>query len=84
MNDEIGKAHILRRLTNTELGNFGDCEAVGEGGSEMRVHHGPGYRVYFIRNGLTVYVLLCGGDKSSQRKDIKTAKAMAQALKGKT
>ena len=84
LDDEIGKAHILRRLTSAELGNFGDCEPVGDGVSEMRVHHGPGYRVYFVRNGLTVYVLLCGGDKASQRKDIKMAKSMAQELKGRT
>ena len=65
-------------------GYIRDCEPVGEGVSEMRVHHGPGYRVYFVRNGLMVYVLLCGGDKASQRRDIKTAKSMARELKGRT
>ena len=55
--------------------------AVGEGVSEMRIHHGPGFRVYFVRHGAAVYVLLCGGDKSSQRRDIARAKRMARDLK---
>jgi putative addiction module killer protein len=54
---------------------------VGEGVSEMRIHHGPGFRVYFVRHGAAVYVLLCGGDKSSQRRDIAGAKRMARELK---
>ena len=66
--DDKGKARILSRLDNAALGNFGDCKAIGEGVSEMRIHHGPGYRAYFIRDGLTVYVLLCAGDKASQRR----------------
>ena len=56
------------------------CPPVGEGVSEMRVHVGPGYRVYFARQGKVVYVLLCGGDKSSQKHDIKKAKALAKQL----
>jgi putative addiction module killer protein len=80
--DELAKAHVLRRLANAELGNFGDCEAVGGGVSEMRIHHGPGYRVYFTRRGLTVYVLLCGGDKASQKRDIRRAKQLAKDLEG--
>ncbi|WOJ90462.1 type II toxin-antitoxin system RelE/ParE family toxin [Methylocapsa polymorpha] len=80
--DQRGKARILARLTSFSLGNFGDCEPVGEGVSEMRIHFGPGYRVYFVRNGATVYVLLNGGDKDSQKRDIEQAKAMARALKG--
>ena len=80
--DKKGKANIFNRLRNASLGNFGDCEPVGEGVSEMRIHYGPGYRVYFVRSELTVYVLLCGGDKSSQSKDIKKAKRMALDLKG--
>lgn len=79
--DQKGKARILARLTSAALGNFGDCEPVGEGVSEMRIHFGPGYRVYFVRNGATVYVLLNGGDKSSQKRDIERAKEMARALK---
>jgi putative addiction module killer protein len=60
---------------------FGDCEPEGEGVLEMRIHHGPGFRVYFVRHGAAVYVLLCGGDKSSQRRDIAGAKRMARELK---
>ena len=62
------------------LGNSGDVEPVGEGVSELRIHYGPGYRVYFTRHGPTLIVLLCGGDKSTQAKDIKTAKALAAKL----
>jgi len=72
---------VLNRLANATLDNFGDYAVVGEGVSEMRIHHGPGYRVYFMRDGATVYVLLCGGDKSSQRRDIAQAKRMARSLK---
>jgi putative addiction module killer protein len=82
LSDHKGRALILNRLANAELGNFGDCESVGEGVSEMRIHHGPGYRVYFVRDGAAVYVLLCGGDKASQRRDIAKAKRMARELKG--
>jgi putative addiction module killer protein len=79
--DLKGKARILARIKSAEHGNFGDCAPVGEGVSEMRVHVGPGYRVYFIRQGQVVFVLLCGGDKSSQKRDIKRAKALAGELK---
>jgi putative addiction module killer protein len=81
LQDPIGKARILARLRSASLGNFGDCEPVGEGVSEMRIHAGPGYRVYFTRRGRTVYLLLCGGDKSSQQKDIRKAKELLTQLK---
>ncbi len=81
LKDQKGKARILARLTSAAHGNFGDCEAVGEGVSEMRIHIGPGYRVYYVRNGATIYVLLNGGDKSSQQRDIERAKDMARELK---
>jgi putative addiction module killer protein len=71
----------LARLRSATLGNFGDCEPVGEGVSEMRIHFGPGYRVYFMRTGTTIYVLLVGGDKSTQKQDIARAKKMARELK---
>ena len=79
--DQKVKARILARLRSATLGNFGDCEPVGEGISEMRIHFGPGYRVYFVRTGTTIYVLLAGGDKSSQKRDIARAKKMARELK---
>lgn len=79
--DLKAKARILARIKSAEHGNFGDCEPVGEGVSEMRVHFGPGYRVYFTRHGTAVYVLLCGGNKSSQQRDIDKAKALARELK---
>lgn len=79
--DQRGKARILARLRSATLGNFGDCEPVGEGVSEMRIHHGPGYRVYFMREGATVYLLLTAGDKASQKRDIERAKKMAKALR---
>jgi putative addiction module killer protein len=79
--DQKAKARILARLTSAALGNFGDCESVGEGVSEMRVHVGAGYRVYYKRTGSTMYVLLAGGVKASQAKDIAKAKRMARELK---
>lgn len=79
--DLKAKARILAHLRSASLGNFGDCEPVGEGVSEMRIHVGPGYRVYFTRAGTTVYVLLVGGNKATQSQDIARAKTMARALK---
>ena len=81
LRDLRAKARILNRLDNAALGNFGDCAPVGEGVSEMRIHYGPGYRVYFVREGSAVYVLLCGGDKASQKQDIERAKRLARELK---
>lgn len=81
LRDHKAKARILVRLRSAEHGNFGDCAPVGEGVSEMRVHVGPGFRVYFVRVGATVYVLLVGGDKSTQRADIARAKKMAAELR---
>ncbi len=82
--DQKAKARILARLTSAALGNFGDCEPVGEGVSEMRIHVGAGYRVYYARTGSTVYVLLAGGVKASQAKDIARAKRMARELRKAT
>jgi putative addiction module killer protein len=82
LKSDVAVAHITNRLTAAEAGNFGDCKVIGEGVSEMRIHHGPGYRVYFMREGKTVYLLLCGGNKSSQPRDIKKALAMAKEIRG--
>ena len=81
LRDAKGKARIAARIRSAEMGNLGDVEPVGEGISEMRIHYGPGYRVYFKKKGKVLIVLLLGGDKSSQSRDIKKAKALALALK---
>ena len=74
LRDVGARAKIRIRLTRVRLGNFGDAKAVGNGVSELRIPYGPGYRVYFARTGDTIVLLLCGGDKSSQKRDIETAK----------
>jgi putative addiction module killer protein len=81
LTDERAKARIAVRIISAEKGNFGDCAPVGDGISEMRVHFGPGYRLYFTRRGKVIYLLLCGGDKSTQKRDINRAKAMLAVLK---
>ncbi len=80
LKDRVGRARIIHRIRSAEHGNFGDCEPVGEGVSEMRIHVGPGYRVYFARRANVIYLLLLGGDKSSQKRDIKRAIEMARTL----
>ena len=80
LKDHVGKAQIALRLDRAAKGNFGDCEPVGEGVSEMRIHYGPGYRVYFTRRASVVYLLLLGGGKSTQKRDIKHAIEMARTL----
>lgn len=80
LKDKLGRARIIHRIRSAEHGNFGDCEPVGEGVSEMRIHFGPGYRVYYTRRGEVIYLLLLGGDKSTQKRDIKHAIEMARAL----
>lgn len=81
LKDKIGRARIIQRIRSAEAGNFGDCEPVGEGVSEMRIHVGPGYRLYYMQYGTVVYLLLLGGDKSGQRRDIKRAIEMARTMK---
>ena len=80
LKDLSGRARIADRIVRAEAGNFGDCSSVGEGVSEMRVHYGPGYRIYFTRRGEVVYLLLIGGDKSTQSQDIARAKAMLSMI----
>jgi putative addiction module killer protein len=81
LDDKRGKARILARLQSARFGNFGDCEPVGDGVSEMRIHFGPGYRIYFVQEEVHVYLLLFGGDKSTQRQDIKRALTMWRDVK---
>jgi putative addiction module killer protein len=82
LRDLRAAARIDARIGRLRVGNFGDVKSVGDGVSELRVDFGPGYRVYFTRHGYKVVVLLCAGDKGSQARDIKRAKAMAAELKG--
>jgi putative addiction module killer protein len=74
LRDVMGRKRILARVARLEHGNYGDCESVGEGVSELRMFFGPGYRVYIGEEGNNIVVLLCGGAKSTQPEDIQTAK----------
>ena len=78
LRDRQARARIAARLTRLQSGNLGDVAPVGEGVSELRIFHGPGYRVYFIRRGAALAILLCGGDKRSQEADIALAKKLAK------
>jgi putative addiction module killer protein len=78
LRDERARALIASRLDRLAFGHAGDAEPVGQGISELRIHYGPGYRIYFQKRGNTIIVLLCGGNKSTQQKDIETAKRLAQ------
>jgi putative addiction module killer protein len=78
--DQRAKAKIASRIERLGLGNPGDVKPVGDGISEMRVPYGPGYRVYFKQTDKAVILLLCGGDKSTQAKDIRRAKEIAAEL----
>lgn len=75
LRDVMGRKRILARIARLERGNYGDCEPVGEGVSELRLFFGPGYRVYFGEGEDYIVVLLCGGDKGSQDEDIRKAKS---------
>ena len=80
LKDRRAKARIQARIDRVETGNLGDSKPVGEGVSELRIHYGPGYRVYFVQRGTTIVILLSGGDKSNQKSDISKAKALAKQL----
>ena len=77
LRDRRAIARINARLRSLSLGNFGDCSYIGDGLLEMRIHYGPGYRLYYLREGAALVVLLCGGVKGSQRRDIEQARRLA-------
>jgi putative addiction module killer protein len=80
LRDIRARAKVLARIDRLSLGNPGDVAPVGDGVSEMRIHYGPGYRIYYIQRGEEIVVLLCGGDKSSQDSDIRAARKLASEL----
>ncbi len=80
LRDARAKTKIVSRIGRLALGNEGDVNSVGEGISELRIHFGPGYRVYFKRRGPLLIILLCGGDKKTQDQDIKSTKKIAGAM----
>lgn len=77
LRDQRARALVAARLDRLAYGLAGDVQPVGDGVSELRIHYGPGYRVYYKQRGATIVILLCGGDKSSQDQDIKAAKRLA-------
>lgn len=78
LKDDRARGAIFSRLDRLAFGHEGDVRQVGDGVSELRIHYGPGFRVYFQRRGETIVILLCGGDKSTQARDIETAKRLAR------
>ncbi len=80
LRDALAVKRIKQRIARVQIGLFGDAKPVGHGLSELRVDHGPGYRVYFVRRGAVLVILLCGGDKGSQARDIARAHLIAQNL----
>lgn len=81
LRDARAKARIDERIERLANGNPGDVKPIGNGVSEMRIDYGPGYRLYFVRRGNALIILLCGGDKSSQQKDIGRAIGLAKGMK---
>lgn len=80
LRDVRARARVLARVERLAAGHAGDAQPIGDGVSELRIHYGPGYRVYFKRKGQELILLLAGGDKRSQTKDIKTALRLARNL----
>lgn len=83
LRDAIGRAHITTRLDRVAHGNYGDCKLIGEAVYELRIHNGPGYRVYFAEYENTIVLLLLGGNKSTQERDIKKAKRYWAEFRGR-
>jgi putative addiction module killer protein len=80
LKDRQARTRIAARLQRLAFGHFGDSRAIGNGISELRFHFGPGYRVYFVQRGDTIVILLCGGDKGSQARDMEKAKMLAKEI----
>lgn len=80
LRDGLAAKRIKQRIARVQIGLFGDVKPIGDGLSELRIDYGPGYRVYFARRGDILVILLCGGDKGSQNRDIAHAKALAEQL----
>jgi len=80
LKDQTAKSKIRIRIDRIETGNLGDHHTIGDGVSEIRITYGPGYRLYYVMRGKEIIILLCGGDKGTQNKDIKKAKKMAQEV----
>jgi putative addiction module killer protein len=80
LKDRVAQSIITARIRRISAGNFGDSKPIGDGISELRIDYGPGYRVYFTRRGQEIIILLCGGDKSAQSRDIESAKRIAKNI----
>jgi putative addiction module killer protein len=80
LRDPNAVARIVGRIRRMEMGNPGDTRSVGDGILEMRIDYGPGYRIYYVRRGAQIVILLCGGDKRTQQRDIKRAQRLAETL----
>ncbi len=80
LKDDMAKARIAMRITQTEQGNLGDTKSVGDGIHEIRIHYGPGYRLYYTNENGNIIFLLVGGDKSTQQSDIEKAKEIKKEL----
>jgi putative addiction module killer protein len=82
LRDNVGKAHVANRVASAKEGSLGDWRSVGHGVIEMRIHYGPGYRVYLVWSGEATCIVLLGGSKATQRRDIKRAVRLARAIGG--
>jgi putative addiction module killer protein len=80
LKDRIGESLIMKRIARLTKGNHGDVKSIGEGCFEIRIDYGPGYRVYYKDTGQKIIILLCGGDKSTQSRDIENAKNLAKEI----
>ena len=84
LRDDDAAARIFSRVDRLAKGNPGDAKPVGDGVIEMRIHYGPGYRVYYMQKGARLLLILCAGDKTTQQRDIETAKSLAKDWKDGT